>query len=126
MFGEVGAKTGTAGEWSKKDARRANAPPIACWTKCSELFPIGFGGQMQNDYFCTTEISKYNNLIATVVSSTVYHGQCTCQRDSNVCIGWAKIDNSTVHTKHKSQRWNASTGFCAAALNLLNGSHHPS
>ena len=28
MFGEVGAKTSTGGEWSKKDARRANTPPL--------------------------------------------------------------------------------------------------
>ena len=27
LFGEVGAKTGMSGEWSKTDARRANAPP---------------------------------------------------------------------------------------------------
>ena len=27
LFGEVGAKTGTGKDWSKKDARRANTPP---------------------------------------------------------------------------------------------------
>ena len=46
LFGEVGAKTGTSGEWSKKDARRANALPMHMQKLYRELAPCALMGVM--------------------------------------------------------------------------------
>ena len=49
LFGEVGAKTGTSGEWSKKDARHANAPP-------SGVFAVGPPVPLTLDAETTTRV----------------------------------------------------------------------
>ena len=43
LFGEVGAKTGTSGEWSKKDARRApGALTLSLTTKVNSVEHMGW------------------------------------------------------------------------------------